>query len=39
MELNKALCIMTMGLCLVVGTSHAQETGQVSVGLAYIGSD
>ena len=39
MELNKALCIMTMGLCLAVGTSHAQETGQVSVGLAYIGSD
>ena len=39
MELNKAARIVIAGLCLAAGTSHAQETGQVSVGLAYIGSD
>ena len=39
MKLHKAVCVLATGVFLAAGTSHAEETGQVSVGLAYIGSD
>jgi outer membrane protein len=39
MKINAMAGILATGLCLFVGTSHAQEKGQVSIGLAFIGSD
>ena len=39
MKINAMVGILATGLGLFVGTSHAQEKAQVSIGLAYIGSD
>ena len=39
MKINAMAGILATGLCLFVGTSHAQEKSQVSIGLAFIGSD
>jgi outer membrane protein len=39
MKINATIGILGTYLCLFVSTSHAQEKAQVSIGLAYIGSD
>jgi outer membrane protein len=39
MKINAMIGMLATYLCLFVGTSHAQEKAQVSIGLAYIGSD